>query len=507
MTNPPPNNLNAILSSLDATPSAYCALRLNWTNLYPWQTAALDGIQEINSRVALRTCNESGKTRKVIAGAILWHMETFQRSTTVVTSGSWLQIEGQLIPSLKIAAEERGVSNRFQWQKNRGTCLATGSEIRWFSTDEAGRAEGWHAGDMTSDARGWRPEDNVLAGFGVDDAEWKKWVGERQRTSLLIVLDEAKSIAPGIWWAVERCHPTRLLVASSPGAAAGEFFDCFHAKKDRYMRVHASAKDCPHLWESPAMRAELEDQIKCYPKHLVDSMIWGDFSTGGDHELFDGAALTRAMSGLNPKWGKGIRRAAVDLSAGGDGSPMYICDGNEVSLVHEWHERDTHRLAQLLIQEFMKHQLRPEWIYMDNGGLGLPIIDLLHAKGWEVNRVNFGGEARRAKYFANTRAEMYAELATRIQNDELRLPKDDTELKDQLMWQKYVPKDGPLQLIPKQKLPKSPDRSDTLAMLMYDFPKASEYKSDIAPPSRTPRTGRWEWGATEEDDRGSGLWG
>ena len=59
---------------------------------------------------------------------------------------------------------------------------------------------------------------------------------------------------------------------------------------------------------------------------------------------------------------------------------------------------------------------------------------------------------------------MYFELSNRIKRDEVRLP-DDQQLKDQLGWQTYVPSDGPLKLIPKGRMPGSPGRADTVAML------------------------------------------
>ena len=57
-------------------PSGYAKLELA-LDLYPWQVKAMDGVYDRGSRVALRTCNESGKTSCVLAGIVLWHMETF----------------------------------------------------------------------------------------------------------------------------------------------------------------------------------------------------------------------------------------------------------------------------------------------------------------------------------------------------------------------------------------------------------------------------------------------
>jgi len=485
------------------TPSGYAMLRLG-LEPYPWQVSAMDGLDARHTRVALRTCNESGKTSLVIAGLVLWHMQTFAGSLTVTTSGAYRQIVGQLYPNLRAYTGKE--PDRWQIKKDSGLYLPTGSRLVSFSTDNPGLAEGWHEPPRIESL--FEDGDNPLADLGVTDSEWESVCAEK--TSLMIVIDEAKSVDQGIFDAFERCHPTRYLVASSPGASSGPFYDCFHSQKARYRCVHARAADYPHLWEDPVRRREIDEQIATLPLPLVQSMIYGDFADTGEYQVFDMAAVSLAMSGTVPRWGAGTRRAALDLSSGGDETCLYMRDGNEAWLAGVWHERDDRKLVSEIIVALQGAQIRPEWVFADNGGLGLVILNEFERRGWGLNRINFGDPAREDRFYANRRAEMYFGLAHRVKRREIRLPADDV-LRDQLGWQKYVPGDGPLRLIPKAQLPGSPDRADTVAMLFDDMPAAQEHadrQEQLARAASKTMLGPSDVDGYEWDtDSATGLWG
>lgn len=462
----------ANLCKMLMTPSGYVKLRCGF-DLYPWQSACLDSMSGEYIKSALRTCNDSGKTSVVIAGLVLWHMETFEQSVTVTTSGTNRQIFDQLYPNLSALGEKINREScrevfRFTRQ-GQGYCNTTGSRIVSFSTDDPGRAEGWHPLQILR--RGDHPDmSNILGDIGLNDINDLAW---KEKCSLLIIIDEAKTVGKGIFDAFERCHPTRYLVASSPGASSGSFFDCFNSQKDRYQCFHAAASDCSHLWNDPVRRRDLDEQIRSLPLPLVQSMIFGEFSDQGENRVFDMVLVNKAMSGLIPLWGTGVKRASIDLSGGGDEVCLYIRDGNESFLAGTWREKDDKLVVNEIIHMLQVYQIRPEWVYADDGGLGQVIINEFVRRGWDINRINFSGRARNAKYYANVRAEMYFEFAKHLKLGEIRLEKDDI-LKEQLSWQEYVPIDGPLRLVPKQQYPSSPDRADSIVMLYYDMMNASD---------------------------------
>jgi len=452
-------------------PSGFASLVLG-KRLYDWQVEVVDSLSCVGSRVALRTCNESGKTSEVLCLLVLWHMATFVESTTVTTAGVYRQIVQQLYPSLRRSV--KALPDHEQWHFGRDSGRSpSGSMLYSFSSADAESAEGYH--DSAASGTYGDLGVNPLSEFGITDEQMSEVSAGRR--SLLIIADEAKSIDRGIFHAFERCHPTRMIIASSPGMTEGYFYDAFTIAKHRWRCFHADARMCPHLWDDPSRRAELEEQLNSLPASLTDSMIWGNFSyhADGSSLVMDPERVVRAMSGLNPRFGQGERRGAIDLSAGGDEQVFYVRDGNEAILAGAWREKDDHKLVENIIRCAEQWFLRPEHIYADGGGLGIPILNELDRRGWALNRINFGSPAREKRYYLNVRAEMYFTFANRLRMNEVRLPNDDI-LRHQLTFQRYIPSDGLLRLVPKQQLPESPDRADAIVMLWYDAPKASEYR-------------------------------
>jgi len=87
------------------------------------------------------------------------------------------------------------------------------------------------------------------------------------------------------------------------------------------------AMDCPHLWEDPAKRAEIETQIRSLRPELVQSMIYGEFMPESAGMVFDMARVADAMAGRVAAWGQGrFKKAALDISAGGDEQVLGVCD-------------------------------------------------------------------------------------------------------------------------------------------------------------------------------------
>lgn len=485
------------LASALLNPAGYAMIRLG-RDLYQWQGEVL-GELEHPCRVALKTCNESGKTSLVIAALVLWHLENFKNGLVVTTSGSYLQITQQLYPALR--ALSNGIAG-IKILKDSGTCEHSGGRLISFSTDDPGRAEGWHE----QQTKGYHL--NPLSEWGVCDRDWDR-VEQAGNSSLLIIIDEAKSVPDPIWHAFERCHPTRYLVASSTGASAGMFYDCFNADAERWRPFSVDVTMCPHLWDNKLRRLDIESQNKHLPQMLTDSMFWAKFAGSGDNCLFNAAKLDIAMSGLVPKWGIGMKRAGMDLSGGGDGAPLYCVDGNDVEFVVEKHERDHEKFVRDIIPELLRRSIREEMVNCDNGGLGQPIITHFHNKKWAVNRVDFGGKPKRDKWYMNLRAEMYCWLAELVNREAIRLP-NDPELKKQLLWMKFLPGYKQLQLIPKKELPYSPNRADAVVLATKDIPdpaEAAEYLTALRGKQKPTSgfTGKFTMFDHDDDEIGGGL--
>ena len=180
MPKPPKRSQDEILEDL-SKPSAFAANVLG-INLYDWQRRVLRDLEQRDCRVALRAANGSGKTSTVIASILIWHALVFPRSIAVTTAGVFRQVESQLWPSLRNHIAKLGGA----WEVTSGEIRylhANGntSRIIGYSATDPGRAEGWHA----------------------EDHEYHP---------LLMVVDEAKTVADPLFEAISRCQIGRAHV-------------------------------------------------------------------------------------------------------------------------------------------------------------------------------------------------------------------------------------------------------------------------------------------------------
>lgn len=495
---PDPPNAAEVLDAI-IYPSGF-ALRRFGVVLYPWQAEATDAFVKPGTRVALRTCNESGKTSTVIACTVLWHMETFPGSLTITTSATNRQIEDQLYPALRRLV---GRDSLYRITHNRVEYIPNGSVCVSFSTDDAGRAEGWHAPQLPPDVAMAYPLREYL-----EDAKWDKI--KTPHSSLYIVVDEAKSVEGPIFEAFERCRPTRYLIASSPGGSLGDFYDAFNSRKWRYNCVVAGADKCPHLWDEPAARRDIEDRIKLFgvDHPLIKSSVFAEFADATEYPVFDAAAVEAAMSGINPRWGLGDRGAGLDLSGGGDQQVLTVRDGNEMRIDSRWRERDDRQLVDNTLDRLKACGIAPNLCRADNGGLGAIILNEFDRRNKGLTRIDFGGKPDNPQFYADRRSEMYFELAHKIRRHETRLPRD-PELKQQLLWHTYIPDGKVLKVVPKHKFPHSPDEADSTVLCYSSLPPAVQFEErneqvKIAA-SHTMLKPDSEFWQAREDATGSGL--
>ncbi len=120
---------------------------------------------------------------------------------------------------------------------------------------------------------------------------------------------------------------------------------------------------------------------------------------------------------------------------------------------------------------FYIKQYQPKRVFMDIGGQGAGVFDILKDRGFgEVIRsVCFGGKARDSERFINRRAEMWGNLCEWLKSKpEVQLPYDEELFEELAAVQKKYDKYGRLQLEDKDELKKrlgrSPDKGDALAL-------------------------------------------
>lgn len=231
-------------------------------SLYPWQVDSImpfDTASQKLVQVSLVTPNESGKSSYVIPTLVIGWLMRYARGKVVLTSADGRQLDSQVMPAI-----EKHRAKFPSWKFiEREIQTPTGGNFVAFTTDQPGRAEGWHR------------EDDIDG-------------------PLLIIVDEAKTVPDEIFLAIDRCGYNALLLTSSPGKMHGRFYDS-QTTTPGFRRIKAGLKDCPHI--TPDKIQRLKDQHgpdSAFPNpSFLASTLEGEFMESDGELRFNRDGLDR----------------------------------------------------------------------------------------------------------------------------------------------------------------------------------------------------------------------
>lgn len=350
--------------------------------LWPWQMEENErfGNAKPTAQHPYKDClvasNGSGKDKFIIAPRAVWFIFTKIRSRVIGTTSSGTQLTSQTEPYIKDLCEKINAwfgQEVFIVRQRYIKCILTGSEIRLFATDEAGKAEGYHPIDPGGE--------------------------------MYIFENEAKSIDDDIDRALRRCSGFNYWTkCSSTGQPKGHFYQAAISwAHTRYVTSY----DCPHVSQEEIEEDKrLDGEFSAFfrSKHL------SQFTSEAGSVVIS-LDLVNSLIASPPTfiWSSAVIRIGLDLAAGGDENVVCITKGNKV--IKEWwfRERDT-VIAARRISEFLIAEKIPkihEHIYADDGGVGHGIIDNLNHLGWtKINRIHNQWPALgNKKQFGNRGAE------------------------------------------------------------------------------------------------------
>ena len=177
----------------------------------PWskQREVLRALRD-HDLVAVRSCNGSGKTFTA-ALATLWWLCAHDEAMVITTAPTERQVKDLLWREIRHlhgknpeAIGGKLTSTRLELSDKR---FAYG-----FSTDTAGRFQGFHSGNI------------------------------------LVIVDEAAEMREFIFDAIFGCltsENAKMLMIGNPSSLAGTFYDAFHKNRSRWKTIHISAFDTP----------------------------------------------------------------------------------------------------------------------------------------------------------------------------------------------------------------------------------------------------------------------
>jgi phage terminase large subunit len=419
---------------LFTTPAGFCEGMLG-LQPYEWQREVLSWFTDIWGRQkgVCAAPNGAGKSANIIGPLALFWLCMAPRATIVITSADSRQIDHQIWPAI---IKHRDKFPTFKFQE-RHIVSPTGGEIVAFTTDEPGRAEGWHF--------------------------------EKPDKPLLMIADEAKSIRQDIFTAIDRCTFNALLLISSTGRNSGEFYRAMRGMIPGYKTRKVSLKECPHV--DPQKIYDLE--AKYGPKHpFVQSVFHSEFiSEDDENRYFFTKERVDQLVQHPPAYKSGTGRIFYcDFAGGAAENVIAMRRGNRITICKAWHEANEMVAVGQFIREFRKLEAKAEEIYGDDCGPGKPMINRMHEAGWPIHRINGNATAMRATEYGNRSAEIWDSAAMAVEQAEVSIPDDDILIPQLCSRQRATDSKGRMLCEGKQDMRKrgieSPDRADAVVAVI-----------------------------------------
>lgn len=412
----------------------------------PWkkQREILSTIANHN-RVAVRSCNGSGKTFTA-ALATIWWMMTNDDAIVITTAPTERQVQNLLwreIHSLYLKNRDRIggkiTSTRLEISSKR---YAFG-----FSTNTTERFQGFH------------------------------------NQNLLIIVDEASGVKEPIFDAIRSCLTTanaKLLIIGNPQNLSGTFYDAFHKKRSQWKTIHISAFDTPTFTSEIAtheppppgiLTKEWADEIASFAgeensKYQIH--VLGEFPSQADDTLIPLKWIEQATDRQFDTDDENDTVMGLDVARFGDAKTVAIVRrGPQILELREFPSAElmqTTGRAQELARE---HHVKT--IFVDEVGIGAGVADRLkEIDNTRIIGVNGGLKADNSERFANLRAQMFHGLRQRFADNDIAIP-NDPELISQLASLTYTfTSRGQLQMQSKEQIRNSglpsPDKADAMTL-------------------------------------------
>jgi hypothetical protein len=283
----------------------------------------------------------------------------------------------------------------------------------------------------------------------------------------MYIIDEAKSVSENIFIASDRCTVQHRILSSSPGESTGRLFESFTRLSSFYYTKRVTSFDCPHIKDA-SRETDKEKYGESSPTYRSKHL--GEFADDeGPGVIISRSVLAKCVE-QPPAHLPGRKTLFCDFAAGRDENVLALCDGNKVEIIDAWCEDDTMQACYKFVKHFSRLSetmiIREGDVFGDNGGIGKGMIDRIYELGWSIRRVNFGGDAKDHKTYANRGTEIWFETVRELEKCALILP-DDKIFFDQATCRRRL-LDGRGRLIaePKKQMfargLTSPDRADAV---------------------------------------------
>ena len=368
------DNLTYIVKQYHNNPHGFLHDVLGFRQFDPWQETLLEAIRKGSKRIAIASCNGSGKTH--ITSAIeLWWLLCKPDATVSVCSATYAQLMDAHFRVLRSHIQKSLIPDFYDVKNSSKIRLPDSGDSAFITA----------IGNNQT-----RPE--AIAG--------------KHHGSLLTVFDEASGIHRSLYESQEGNMTTdgaTWICIGNPLQSGTAFHELF--SQSDWQTLHINARYC--MWTS---KEWVERMITTYGEDddRVRARVFGEFPKGSintvvsveDYESAEVRQLGESDAGVV---------IGLDPSRSGDDSSIIsarkgrnLLDIREVTC-----KRDSVDLADYATRYYREHN--GAIIAIDVGGLGGPIADIIRRKlgNGAVAEVNFGARASNPLRYVNKRAEIW----------------------------------------------------------------------------------------------------
>lgn len=430
----------------------------------PWakQIEILEAIRD-NVRVAVRSCNGSGKTY-IAAHVVLWWLMCHTDAIVITTAPTAHQVRNILWREIRRAHHANaGVVG--------GKLLRTSLELgdkhyaQGLSTDTPERFQGFHEGHI------------------------------------LFVVDEASGVREGIFEAIEGSMTSagaKVLLLGNPTSLKGTFYEAFHKRRGLWKTIHISAFDTPNIVKNDVILPSLvtpqwvadAEQNWGKDSYLYQVRVMGEFPSESEDTLIPLKLVEMAANREAPDDSDDSDHDVVEVGVdvarfGSDRTAICVRRGDRIVSLDSFRRQDTMSTAGRVAR--IAREYSPQAIRVDEIGIGAGVVDRLNELSIpNVQGVNVARKASKSEQFVNLRAELYDGLRERFVGSRIRIP-DDSDLISQLASVKYAfTSSGQMRIEGKDELRSRGERSPDLAdavMLAFAKPAVRGFRLWAGPES------------------------
>lgn len=248
---------------------------------------------------------------------------------------------------------------------------------------------------------------------------------------IVVMYDEASAIDDTIWETTEGAmtdEDTEILwlVFGNPTRPTGRFHSCFTTQSHRWHTWNIDSRDV-----EGTNKAQLNAWVEDYGEDhdFVRVRVRGQFPRSAANQLIATEDVVQAMErdgDITPSLRDPLI-LGIDVARLGEDESVLMWRKGRVAGAHATRTFRRLRIPTLKrrIEEAIQ-ETRPNYVFIDGGGPGGALVDMLLEDGYDVREVAFGGRPDDEDY-ANKRAEMWARMRDWLDGEQPSLPWDDQE--------------------------------------------------------------------------------